>query len=163
MNHPNENEQIAQQPDSDYCSDIDDRDGNAQPVLRAHGGNDFVMVHHGDEWIELDLPADFAHSLGFLTDADFQAVLKSFSEFTNQQLSAVNCTANELQGNTNNVTVREIPMGSILIERVGILRNQLAYLLWRRAVLIKLGQFPPIQGRKLRIQHFAKNCHPLES
>ena len=111
-----------------------------------------VLVHHGDEWIELDLPVEFAHSLGFLSDADFQAVLQSFSEFTSQQLRAANFSPMELQGIGIGVGIERGMILAILhlvfdvIKTLGILRNQLAYLLWRRAVLIKLRSLPPIQG-----------------
>ncbi|XP_046462058.1 uncharacterized protein LOC124208325 [Daphnia pulex] len=115
--------------DSDYYSEvegdspIESEEDNSYPA-------DQVVCSVFDDWIELDLSMESLRSLGFLSDTDFQAVLESFAEFTSHQLRLGVSSPREMEG---------------------LLRNHLAYLLWRRTVFTKLHQLPPIRGNDSRV------------
>lgn len=117
---PHLDDMAGQQPppsptDSDYFSSFDEDDFIGESPEEAT-----VQVTLPDEWIEFDLSVESAESLNFLsgrsfyfnqhlittyhvcinvTDSDFQAVLRSFAEFTSQQFNNALLNLREIQGN----------------------------------------------------------------
>lgn len=65
------NNNNVQQPagpsDSDYCTDAESPYADSDAEMRQPAGDVNDALPHVDEWIEMDIPAEFSHSLGFLS------------------------------------------------------------------------------------------------
>lgn len=167
------NDVVMQEPagsptDSDYFSETEED----SPVDSGEDDNasDPVVCSVSDDWIELDLSTDSLRSLGFLSgrliSLLYYNVLKHvlMLMFIMQILIFKPCW-NLLQSSRviNYVweslvrekwKVKTIELQFVLFwvyvwnyYCTGLMRNHLAYLLWRRTVFTKLRQLPPITGK----------------